>query len=61
MAPSAGSQVPAFREGWTDFFCKPHGGAFPREAMGQMPQKVRMRKGWCGTEKVSSLQRDELG
>lgn len=59
--PGASGQVHAFREGWADF-CKLYGEAFPGEAMGQIPQKVRMRKGWCRTEKVPSLQqRDELG
>lgn len=33
----AAGQMYTFREGWADFFCKPHDGAFPGEAMGQIP------------------------
>lgn len=42
--PGAAGQVHAFREGQADF-CKLHGGAFPGEALGQILQKVRIRKG----------------
>lgn len=37
-----------FREGWADSFCKPHGGAFLGEAMGQIPSEDQNDKRLAG-------------